>query len=292
MSLLQSLRIALRALAANRLRSALTMLGMIIGVGSVIALMAVGTGSTAQITSSIEGMGTNLLFVSPGAQQQGGVRQAAGTAATLTLEDAEAIADPSLAPSVAKVAPEVGAFGQIVAGSQNWNTRITGVTPEYADVRNYKLAEGEFITKQEMDTRALGHSAAVPDRGGSGERGGRRDRDPAGSGWCAGAVAPEPEWTAADDGGGTGCGVAGGRGVRRDRAFLRDLSCPEGFALEPYRGPALRVVEGRAAPRGRRARRWRRNRRRARAGGPGEPGSRWPRREPSDVLNIEVVSLV
>src|SRR5512133_3650994 len=127
MDIVESLRLALRALQSNKLRSALTMLGMIIGVGSVITLMAVGNGASQMITNQVQGMGSNLLFVSPGASQEGGVRQAQGTQPTLTLEDANAIADPANAPAVAAVAPEVGSFGQVVAGPVNVNTRITGV---------------------------------------------------------------------------------------------------------------------------------------------------------------------
>ncbi|MCL5960117.1 MAG: ABC transporter permease, partial [Chloroflexi bacterium] len=150
----ESLRVALRALAANKLRTALTMLGMIIGVGAVIALMSVGKGAQAMVTSQIQGMGTNLLFVTPGAQQQGGVRQQQGTAPTLTLEDADAIADPLNVPAAAAVAPEGMAFSQVIAGPQNTMTRITGVTPTYEDVRNWHVAEGEFITKQYLDARS------------------------------------------------------------------------------------------------------------------------------------------
>src|SRR5216110_1991314 len=93
MNISESLRVALRALGANKLRAALTMLGIIIGVGAVIALMSIGRGAQAQILSSIQANGTNLLFVSPGSTNQGGVNQGAGTAATLTLEDANALKD-------------------------------------------------------------------------------------------------------------------------------------------------------------------------------------------------------
>ncbi|MHB1006630.1 MAG: ABC transporter permease [Chloroflexota bacterium] len=153
MHLVESLRLALRALASNKLRSGLTMLGMIIGVGAVIALMSIGRGAEALITNQIETMGTNLLFVSPGATQQAGVRQAAGTAPTLTLEDANAIAQN--VPAVTAVAPEVSAFGQVVAGPVNTNTRVTGVTSAYSDVRDFPVQEGEFINDQNVQGRAL-----------------------------------------------------------------------------------------------------------------------------------------
>ena len=151
----ESLQIALRALVANKLRSALTMLGMIIGVSAVIALMSVGTGAQAMITAQVQGMGTNLLFVTPGSSQSNGVRGGAGSAATLTLEDAEAIADPANVSGIVGVAPESGAGAQVVAGSQNTFVRVTGVTPEYQDVRNSHVEEGDFISKQNVDSRSL-----------------------------------------------------------------------------------------------------------------------------------------
>jgi len=150
----QSTRMALRSLTANKTRSALTMLGIVIGVGAVIAMLSIGRGAQAAITSQIESIGTNLLFVRPGAVQQGGVRQEAGTAQSLTYEDSQALVG---LPSIVAVAPEVDAFGQFVYQSQNSRTRLLGVTPEYLDVRNYTMAEGEGITQAEVDA----HSAVV-----------------------------------------------------------------------------------------------------------------------------------
>ena len=165
MNLLESLRVALRALTANKLRSALTMLGMIIGVGAVIALMSVGKGAQAMITSQIQGMGTNLLFVTPGNQSQAGVKQGQGSAPTLTLEDADALGDPANVPAATAVAPESQSFSQVIAGPQNTMTRIVGVTPAYEDVRNFHVAEGEFISKQNLDGRSnvavLGSNVAL-----------------------------------------------------------------------------------------------------------------------------------
>jgi len=151
----EGLRVAVRALAANKLRTALTTLGIVIGVSAVVALMSVGMGAQAAITRQIEGMGTNLLFISPGSAQQGGVRQGAGTAATLTLEDAEAIADPASVPGVTGVAPESQTSAQVVVGSQNTRTRIVGTTAEYPEVRNFKTAMGTFFTQQDEDSRGL-----------------------------------------------------------------------------------------------------------------------------------------
>jgi putative ABC transport system permease protein len=151
---LESVRIALRALGANKLRTALTMLGIVIGVGSVVALMSVGRGAQASITSSIQSQGTNLLFVRPGSTQQGGVRTAQGQAATLTYEDALALVEPGRAPAVAAVAPESTQFAQLIGGGQNYNARVTGTTPDYQDVRNFHVATGEFLSKQQVDSRS------------------------------------------------------------------------------------------------------------------------------------------
>jgi putative ABC transport system permease protein len=149
------MRVALRALVANKLRTILTMLGIVIGVGAVITMMSVGQGAQTQVTQSIRSMGTNLLFVRPGSTNQGGVRSAAGSAQTLTLEDAEALANPANAPSIALVAPEANSFVQVIAGGSNVNTRVTGTTPEYQEVRNIRPVAGEFITHQHVDRVAL-----------------------------------------------------------------------------------------------------------------------------------------
>jgi putative ABC transport system permease protein len=151
MNVLESIRIALRALTANKLRATLTMLGIIIGVGAVIALMSIGQGVQATVTQQIQAIGPNLIFIAPGAIQQGGVQSAQGQAATLTSEDAEALSDPLAAPSIAAVAPSFTARAQIVYSGNNVNSQVNGVTPEYATVRNYKVADGSFITKQHVD---------------------------------------------------------------------------------------------------------------------------------------------
>jgi len=153
MNLAETVAVALGSLSANKMRSALTMLGIIIGVGAVIALMSVGEGAQASVTQQIRSMGTNLLFITPGATTSGGVRSAAGSAPTLTLEDAQAIAES--VPEVAAVAPEQGFFGQVIAGGNNVNTRITGVTPDYESVRNWHVADGRFISQQDIDGRSL-----------------------------------------------------------------------------------------------------------------------------------------
>ncbi|MBI5876896.1 MAG: ABC transporter permease [Chloroflexi bacterium] len=153
MNLTESVRIALRSLAANKMRSILTMLGIIIGVGAVIALMSIGRGVQAQILSSLSANGTNLLFIQPGASNQGGVSQGAGSAATLTLDDAIALKDAGL-PAVADVAPEFGAQGQLTFQGQNARTRVTGVTPPYATVRNVSIASGEWFNDGQISGRS------------------------------------------------------------------------------------------------------------------------------------------
>lgn len=155
MGVYANLQIALSALGANKLRSALTMLGMIIGVGAVIALMSVGAGAQKMITQQVQGMGTNLLFVTPGSSQDNRVKAGAGSAMTLTLEDAEAISSRGDLSGITGVAPEAGGGGQVVAGTQNTFSRITGVTPEYQDVRNFHVDLGEFISKQNVDGKSL-----------------------------------------------------------------------------------------------------------------------------------------
>ena len=154
MNLQESIRTALGSLFANRLRAFLTMLGIIIGVAAVIALMGVGQGATAAITSQIESLGTNLLFVSPGSTQTSGVRSASGSATTLTLDDAYALADPDACPSVALVAPEMDSFAQITAGGQNTNARFYGITEEYATVRNLTVASGDFVSTLQVSAQS------------------------------------------------------------------------------------------------------------------------------------------
>jgi putative ABC transport system permease protein len=147
----QVLRVSLRGLGTNRLRSALTMLGVVIGVCAVVSLLSIGRGSQAAITNRIESMGTNLLYIRPGAVTEEGVRGALGSASTLTLEDAYAIADIS---SVASISPETSAQVQVVAGRTNTRTQVLGVTPYFLAVRNYVLAWGEFFTQANIQSRA------------------------------------------------------------------------------------------------------------------------------------------
>ncbi|MEK7849156.1 MAG: ABC transporter permease, partial [Chloroflexota bacterium] len=151
---LDTVRMALGAVLAHKLRSGLTVLGIVIGIAAVISLMSVGQGAQRQVVESIQSMGTNLLFVQAGAmrQQGGAVRTAVGAGSALTTDDAEALAGT---PGVVAVAPEMGTFSQLVAGTRNTSARVVGTTPEYEAVRNLKLAQGEFITEANEKGRSL-----------------------------------------------------------------------------------------------------------------------------------------
>ncbi len=155
MNALSIIKIAFRALARNKMRAALTMLGIIIGVSAVIAMVSIGQGAQASVQAQIEGMGTNLLFVSSSAQNAGGVRGGAGadsTANALTAEDLEAIRRE--VPSVAMVSPQVNSRSQLVAGNLNWNTQVQGVSQQYPDIRKWSVGSGEFFTETDVRTAA------------------------------------------------------------------------------------------------------------------------------------------
>jgi putative ABC transport system permease protein len=147
----ESFKIALRALSANALRTSLTMLGILIGVGAVIALLAIGQGAQAAVEQSYAFLGTNVLYVRPGSQSSGNVMLAAGSAATLTYEDAAAIAEPGAAPAVAAVAPVRNGAGQVVHQGSNVNTRLLGTTPSWTDVRSFRVERGEFFDDQAVE---------------------------------------------------------------------------------------------------------------------------------------------
>ena len=140
---------ALESLNSNKLRSGLTILGIVIGVAAVIAMLAVGQGAQNTITGSISGIGTNVLFVFSGNQQEE-IRNPR----PLTIQDAQAIQDPFAAPSVVSVAPILQSSLEVAGGGEKTTTNVTGVTPSYADVRNYKVTEGEFITEDQILGRA------------------------------------------------------------------------------------------------------------------------------------------
>ncbi|HEY6072381.1 MAG TPA: ABC transporter permease, partial [Anaerolineales bacterium] len=148
MNFLQSVIEALESLSANKLRSGLTILGIVIGVAAVIAMISVGRGAQNTITGSIQGIGTNLLFVFRGGSDD--VR----SPQPITLGDADAVADPFQAPSVSGVAPILQGNAKVTVGSQSHTTTLSGVTPEYGPVRNNKVTEGEFITEEHILGRA------------------------------------------------------------------------------------------------------------------------------------------
>ena len=147
--LLASLWIALRALIANKMRSALTMLGIIIGVGAVIAMVAVGSGAKQQIAEQIASMGSNLLIVLSGSSTSGGLRFGSGTVPTLTVDDAKAIQNEI--PDVRYVAPSQRGTVQIIFGNQNWSTVADGTTPEVLFIREWSLQSGRSFTQQDLD---------------------------------------------------------------------------------------------------------------------------------------------
>src|SRR5512136_335439 len=147
--LLASLRIALRALMVNKMRSALTMLGIIIGVGAVIAMIAVGSGAKKRIAEQIASMGSNLIMVMSGSSTSGGMRFGAGTVPTLTADDAKAI--QTEIPGVKYTAPSINGVAQVVYGNQNWSTIIIGTAPEVLEIRDWPLAAGRPYTQQDVD---------------------------------------------------------------------------------------------------------------------------------------------
>lgn len=147
MSLIECVRVSFRSIRANGLRSVLTMLGIIIGVAAVIAMVAIGEGTSSSVASQINGLGSNLLIVSPGQATQGRVSLGAGSLNTLTMADAEAIAEND---SVAGVAPSVNGRAQIVWGSNNYSSSLEGTTADFLQVRNAEVAQGRFFSNFEV----------------------------------------------------------------------------------------------------------------------------------------------
>ena len=140
---------SLQALARNKLRSALTMLGVFIGVAALIAMVAVGDGASAAVKKQLESLGTNMVVVQPGATTAGGVRAGAGSASTLTVVDAQTILRDD--PAVQRVSYLTRQAGQIEYGDRNWSTSIQGVTPSYLDIVSWHIASGSVMTEQEND---------------------------------------------------------------------------------------------------------------------------------------------
>jgi putative ABC transport system permease protein len=150
-NLFEPVRVAWVSVTTHKLRSFLTILGVVIGVAAVIILMSVGKGTTSKIVSNLSTLGTNTVYVSPGSTSSGGVRGGFGSASTLTLEDAEAIAGS--VENITAVAPYSTSSSQVIAGSQNMNVRITGVTTAYQQVFNVEVADGDFLTEDQYDRK-------------------------------------------------------------------------------------------------------------------------------------------
>ena len=152
MDFMNTFRLALRALARNKMRSALTMLGIIIGVGAVIAVVSIGQGAQYLVQQGIQAMGTNAVFISAGSNRAGGVRQGYGGVKTLTIDDMNAILREI--PIIKQAAPSLQSRQQIVYGNQNWNTQVTGTTPNYFDIRTWPVQEGSVFSDDEVDLAA------------------------------------------------------------------------------------------------------------------------------------------
>lgn len=162
---LENLRVALDGLTANKMRSALTMLGVIIGVASVIALLSIGQGAQVAITGEISAAGSNLLSVAPGV---GGGPGPGGdelsNVTTLTYDDAQALADPNNVPDAAAVAPEFSQSAQVIFGNENVNAQVVGTTAEYSEVFGLEVARGRFVEEKDVNGRSnvavLGYQVA------------------------------------------------------------------------------------------------------------------------------------
>src|SRR6202521_1597995 len=151
MAILMIFRIALKALGRNKMHTALTMLGMIIGVAAGITMVALGTGAQSSIDAQIQSQGTNTSQVSSGNFTQGGVRQGQGNASTLTPEDATALTQ---VPGVLYVAAQQNTRGQMVFGNQNWNTQLQGTDIDFPLINSWQIDQGAFFTAQDVTTAA------------------------------------------------------------------------------------------------------------------------------------------
>lgn len=152
MNFLESIRIALRALSANRVRSGLTALGIMVGVAAVVCMIAVGTGARSQVTERIRGLGTNILYIMPGAAQSAGVRLAAGTRHTLTDDDALALLHEVAGIEIAS--PMIHRTAQVIAGNRNWSTTVTGNDSGYLLAREWPLITGRTFNEAEIESGA------------------------------------------------------------------------------------------------------------------------------------------
>ena len=154
MNWLDTVKTGLDAIRTHRLRSGLTMLGILIGIAAVILTVGLGEGAQAQVRDQINSLGTNLLIVSPGSVTSGGIRGGFGTASTLTKADADALGSKMVAPDVGQVAPSTQSQGTLTVGSSNWTTSVVGTTPGWAAVRARKIDSGRFLSADDENTAA------------------------------------------------------------------------------------------------------------------------------------------
>jgi putative ABC transport system permease protein len=157
------MRTSLQALSSNKMRTALTMLGIIIGVAAVICTVAIGVGASEQVATQIQNMGENMIFIEAGSVDRGGVHMGAEATNTLTAEDGEAIKRE--VPLIKLVSPSVTAPGQVVYQGENWFTRVQGVSPDYFEIRHWNISRGSVFSQQDVDTAAdvceIGHTVAT-----------------------------------------------------------------------------------------------------------------------------------
>jgi len=151
MNLTELIKEGILTLTLNKLRTGLATLGIVIGIGSVIALLSLGQGSQKSIENQIQSLGSNLLTVTPGSSRQGFIREGSGSATTLTYDDAKAIAADTSITTISKVSPELQRRTQVTAGRNNTNTQILGATPTYQSVHNLSVDSGNFISQRDVD---------------------------------------------------------------------------------------------------------------------------------------------
>ncbi len=151
MDLIELITECFSTLTINKMRTSLAILGIVIGIGSVIALVSLGQASQKAVENQIQSLGSNLLTISPGSQNSGAVRGALGGSSTLTLEDAQAIENEKSITTINKISPELQRRGQVIAGRNNTNTQIIGVYPSYAEIRKITLTSGTFISQRNIN---------------------------------------------------------------------------------------------------------------------------------------------
>ena len=154
MKLFEALSLAIAGLSANRLRSGLTMLGILIGVAAVILLVAVGNGTSVQVQNQVQSLGSNIVYIYPSSARVGGVSQGFGSAQTLTQQDVDALNDHSQAPDIVTAIPVANASGQMAYQNQNWFASTSGSTQDFPQVRNYQVSNGSFFTAGDVRSSA------------------------------------------------------------------------------------------------------------------------------------------